>query len=120
MPSEKSVLIVDDDTSILEALELTFNSYGYRTKSLASAKDVDSVITEFKPDIIILDVLLSGIDGKEICKRLKADSETRKIPVIMVSAHPDIARSAHICGANDFLEKPFDLDNLINKVKKLA
>ncbi len=65
-------------------------------------------------------MLLSGIVGREVCKELKSDKSTKSTPVIMVSAHPDVARSARSCGANDFLEKPFDLDNLITKVEKFT
>jgi DNA-binding response OmpR family regulator len=118
MSSKKRVLIVDDDTSILEALELTFQSFGYQTKTLASAEEILVAIKSYKPDVIILDVLLSGVDGKVVCSNLKANKEVAGIPVIMVSAHPDLRKSAESCGADDYLEKPFDLDNLIQKVEK--
>lgn len=120
MSSTKRVLIVDDDTSILEALDLTFQSFGYQTHTLPSADGVDVVIHEFKPDLIILDVLLSGADGKVVCTNLKHNPKTKNIPVIMVSAHPDLGNSARACGADDFLEKPFDLDILLNKAEGLT
>jgi DNA-binding response OmpR family regulator len=120
MSSVKRVLVVDDDASILEALELTFEAFGYRTRCLAAADKVYATVKDFKPDVIVLDVLLSGFDGKEVCKKLKADKTTRGVPVIMVSAHPDMAMSARASGANDFLEKPFELDSLIKKVEQYA
>jgi CheY-like chemotaxis protein len=72
------------------------------------------------PDVILLDVLLSGEDGREICRKLKADPQRQHIPVIMLSAHADASKVADTSGADDFLEKPFDVDALIAIVKKYA
>ncbi len=116
----KKVLIIDDDSAILEALQLTFDSFGYKTNALAKGEEAINEAFKFKPDLIILDVLLSGIDGKVVCKNIKEDPKLKKIPIVMISAHPDVKKSALDAGANDFLEKPFDLDILIKKVEKLT
>ena len=63
-------------------------------------------------------LLLSGADGRVICKNLKAEDETRHIPIIMVSAHPSAGRSIREAGADEFLEKPFEMEALLNKVAK--
>jgi CheY-like chemotaxis protein len=68
------------------------------------------------PDLILLDVLLSGKDGREIVKYLKRKAETKAIPVIMFSAHPSAEETARAAGADDFLAKPFDIEVLLDKI----
>ena len=70
------------------------------------------------PDLILLDVLLSGKDGREIVKRLKSQEETRHIPVIMFSAHPSAEKTARAAGADDFVAKPFEMDEILAKIAK--
>ena len=118
MAQKKKVLIVDDDEDILEALELSFQSEGYSTKTLAKGKLVYKTAERFKPHAIVLDVLLSGEDGRDICKKLKANSKTKHTPVIMISAYPDPQSSVFSAGANDFIAKPFDIRDLIKTVDK--
>jgi DNA-binding response OmpR family regulator len=68
------------------------------------------------PDLILIDVLLSGKDGREIVKSLKSQQETKQIPTIMFSAHPSAEETMQQAGADDFLEKPFDIDVLLAKI----
>jgi CheY-like chemotaxis protein len=68
------------------------------------------------PQLILVDVLLSGRDGREIVKHLKSQDETKHIPVIMFSAHPSAEETAKKAGAEDFLAKPFDIDVLLAKI----
>jgi DNA-binding response OmpR family regulator len=75
-------------------------------------------IETFKPDLILLDVLISGYDGRVICKQLKSNEETKHIPIIMFSAHPGAAATIADYGANDFISKPFDVDHLLKKVNE--
>lgn len=115
----KKVLIVDDDTDILEVLNLLFEFSGYQTKATPDASDTCKLVEEFQPNAIVMDVLLSGYDGREICRRLKAAQTTKDIPVVMISAHPDAARSTREAGADDFVAKPFDINVLLEKIEKL-
>jgi DNA-binding response OmpR family regulator len=113
----KKIFVVDDERSILEALEFMLLEEGFdvRTASRGSALlDLDNEL----PDVILLDVLLSGEDGREITRRLKKQERTRNIPIIMISAHPNAQQSVRDCGADDFLPKPFDIDDLLDKVKQ--
>jgi CheY-like chemotaxis protein len=71
------------------------------------------------PDLVLLDMLLSGKDGREIVRQLKSDEKTKHIPVIMFSAHPSAERTAFEAGADDFVEKPFDIDVLLHKIERL-
>ena len=114
----KKILVVDDDEGILEAFELVLTEAGYEVE--LSTKDGEYIwgrIKDNRPDLIILDVLLSGSDGRTICKRLKGDKTTKSIPIIMVSAHPDAEKSVKDCGADDFIPKPFEMINLLKKVQ---
>ncbi|RJQ25375.1 response regulator, partial [Candidatus Parcubacteria bacterium] len=71
-----------------------------------------------KPDLIIMDVWIGGIDGNELAKKIKLEESTKKIPIILISALADLSKIASECRADDYIEKPFEIDNLINIVKK--
>jgi len=74
-------------------------------------------IDECVPDLILLDVMLAGLDGREICKKIKSTESTKNIPVIMVSATPAVNQTVRDFGANDFVAKPFDIFQLLNKIE---
>lgn len=112
------VLVVDDDVDILEAVEMTLESVGYETYALDEGENIVDEVISYKPDLIILDVLISGKDGRTICKELKDYSKTKDIPVIMMSAHPSAKETSYKCGADDFIAKPFDIDDLLDCIKK--
>ena len=114
----KKILIVDDDPGILEALSMILEESGFTTDVTTKGTETYSKITKFTPDLIILDVLMSGSDGREICKKIKKDETTKHIPIIMISAHPNAEKSIQECGANDFLPKPFEMKDLLVKIKK--
>jgi DNA-binding response OmpR family regulator len=71
----------------------------------------------FEPDLIVLDVLLSGVDGRIICKKLKHSPESKHIPIIMFSAHPGAQKNMKDFGADDFLPKPFESNKLIERIE---
>jgi DNA-binding response OmpR family regulator len=110
------ILVVDDDSDILSVMETLLTMKGFEVKGIANGGYIFPVIGTFKPDIILLDVLISGQDGRTICKKLKSNNETRLIPVIMFSAHPGAAAAIAEYGADDFIAKPFDVANLLQKV----
>lgn len=113
----KQVYIIDDEESILEALKYMFLEEGYEV-TISSHGD-DLLKSDGKlPDIIILDVLLSGKDGRDIAKKLKNTDKTRRIPIIMMSAHPNAGIMIRECGADDFLAKPFNTSDLLGVVEK--
>lgn len=114
----KKILVVDDDEGILDALSLILSEAGYTVKTLIKGDEVFTKLTKFHPDIILLDVLMSGKDGRDICKILKANQKTKQIPIIMISAHPSAQEGAVKFGADDFLAKPFDTKDLFKKIKK--
>jgi DNA-binding response OmpR family regulator len=116
----KKVLVVDDDPDILDAIQMILLSSGFDPVTTTNGEEVYQKINEHKPDVIILDVLLSGHDGRAICRNLKTDMQTENIPVLMISAHPSAKDSVKACGAEAFLAKPFSIGDLIKDINKLS
>jgi len=110
------ILVVDDDVDILSVMEILLTMKGFEVEVIAKGENIFPKIESFKPDLILLDVLISGFDGRSICRKLKENVETQQIPVIMFSAHPGAAATIAEYGANDFIAKPFDVTNLLAKV----
>ena len=111
------ILIVDDDESILDSISMTLEDEGYFVSTTPKGEETYKIVDEFMPDLILLDILMSGKDGREICKNLKKDENTKNIPVILISAHPSAAESYHQSGAEDFLAKPFELSSLLTIIE---
>ncbi|SEM59078.1 two-component system, OmpR family, response regulator MprA/putative two-component system response regulator [Mucilaginibacter gossypiicola] len=111
----KKIMIADDDPGIVDAVEMLLEFEGYEVTSTVDGATVLDMKDEL-PDLLLLDIWMSGEDGRDICKKLKQNELTKDIPVIMISASRDIRDSAMIAGADDFLAKPFDMDELLKKV----
>lgn len=114
----KKVLVVDDDEAIVDAVTLLLEDSGYEVESTYNGQETYEKVALFKPDVILLDVLISGTDGRDICNKLKKDKNT--IPIIMISAHPSAMQGAQGCNADDFLAKPFETQELLHKVSKFS
>lgn len=112
------ILVVDDNKDIVWVVETILKRYGFDVISTMKGEEVISKAKKFNPQIILLDVFLSGIDGIEICNSLKMLPETRDIPIIMFSAHTNRQDVMKFCGADDFLSKPFDANELVKKINK--
>ena len=110
------ILIVDDDVDILSVMEILWTTKGFEVEVTQKGENTFPKIESFKPDLILLDVLISGHDGRTICKKLKSNDDTKHIPIIMFSAHPAAAAVIEEYGADDFISKPFDVNNLLQKV----
>ncbi len=110
------ILVVDDDIDILSVMEILLSMKGFEVEVTSKGENTFPKIESFKPDLILLDVLISGHDGRAICKQLKSNKSTRHIPIIMFSAHPGAAATISDYGADDFIAKPFDVNNLMQKV----
>lgn len=115
---QKKVLIIDDDDSILDAMCLILEDVGYTVVATEKGSETLHKAKTFKPHIILLDVLMSGFDGREICKTLKSDFSTKHIPIVMVSAHPGVAKKISEFGADDFLAKPFEVADLLAIIER--
>jgi DNA-binding response OmpR family regulator len=115
------ILVVDDDPGVLDALRVLFESEGYRVQTCEKGDYAASLRDSARalPDLIVLDVLLSGKDGRAICRELKSGATTRHIPVVMISAHPGAEQSVKEVGADAFVAKPFAIDDLLATVAAL-
>ncbi len=113
---QKKILVVDDEPDILEFLQIILQEEGYNVTITDKAEYLEKLNGSGLPNLILLDMLLSGKDGREIVKYLKSQEKTRHIPIIMFSAHPSAEERARKAGADDFVSKPFDIDVLLNKI----
>jgi len=115
----KKIMIADDDPGIVDAIGMLLEFEGYKVISTVDGLTVLDMENEL-PDLLLLDIRMSGEDGREICKKLKQVETTKNIPIIMVSASYGIKESALAAGADDFLAKPFEMNDLLNKIKSLT
>lgn len=95
-------------------LEALLKTKGYRVSLKEDVNSIGEFLNEVQPDIILMDMLLSGADGREICKKIKADSTLAEIPLVMLSAYPQAEGDCLAAGANGFIEKPFDMKHLLD------
>lgn len=117
MNTPKRITVADDDPGILDAVGMMLEMEGYEVNATLNGNTIFNEEDRL-PDIYVLDIWMSGSDGREICKKLKSDAHTRNIPVILISASNDLKRSAETAGADDFLAKPFEIDMLLAKIEK--
>lgn len=114
----RRILAVDDNEDILEVLQLILEDSGYKVTTLANGGLLFDKINEYKPNLILLDIMLGNYDGRELCKALKAKKETHNIPVILISANQNLSdRFLPDNAPDDFLAKPFDINDLLSKVQ---
>ena len=113
----KTILIVDDEPDIVMAIETILEEAGYAVMSATQSESMMRHLRQGRlPDLILLDMVLAGQRGTEIAGALKRHQETRHIPILMLSAHPDAEQEASSAGADGFIPKPFDLDDLLATV----
>jgi two-component system phosphate regulon response regulator PhoB len=113
------ILAVDDDKDILEVLQYILEDSGYEVETLANGQDIFDTINQNPPDLILLDIMLGNLDGRDLCRKVKTNKETRNIPVILISASHDVSQSLNQIGApDDFIAKPFDIDELLGSISR--
>jgi DNA-binding response OmpR family regulator len=116
---KKRVLVADDDPGICDALSLILMDAGYDVTTTLDGRSVLDLNSDL-PDLILLDIRMSGIDGREVCRQLKSQSHTTHIPVVMISANRDTPVIAGEVGAEGFVMKPFEMDDLLAVVEEHA
>jgi len=114
----KKILIFDDDVAILEVVTIIFEENGYDVKISETSHDILEKVGECKPDVILMDNWIPKIGGVEATKILKNNEEFKHIPVIYMTANNNIAALASEALADDYISKPFNLDDLEEKVAK--
>lgn len=115
----KRILIIDDDPDLRTVMDISLQKHGYVVDTASKKDEVMGKLEEFKPSVVLLDVLLSGHDGRSICQQIKGQDTTKDVSVIMVSAHPSAGENISSYGADDFIGKPFNVDTLIRKLEGL-
>lgn len=114
----KKILVLDDDLDILVVMQLLFKVKGFNVLTISRWEEIYDKADTFKPDLILLDVLLSGNDGRDICKVIKKKASTRHIPVILFSANPSIAKNLAEYHADGFIHKPFEVNELLTIINQ--
>ena len=115
------ILIVDDESSARAALETLLRREGYDVHDAADGRSALAACSDFKPDLILLDILMPGIDGFEVCRRIKETPETRLTPVVLITGLSDTEDRIRgiTAGADDFLSKPIDINELLARTRSL-
>jgi DNA-binding response OmpR family regulator len=116
----KKIIIVDDNRDIVEVMTLMLEIEGYDVLGLVNPEEVIDEVRNFVPNLIILDVMLGEIDGRDICHHLKTSSDTKAIPIMMFSAvHNLKSILENRCDADDFISKPFNVEIILSKIVTL-
>ena len=119
--AKENILVVDDEEDVLELVRYNLNKNGYSVLTAASGEDAVVKARAKLPDLVILDLMLPGIDGLEVCKKLKGDSKTERIPIVMLTAkgeEADVITGLEL-GADDYVTKPFSPKVLLARVKRI-
>ena len=116
--NSKKVMIIDDNEDILTMLKTMLQMRGYSVFIKMNVISIEDSIIEINPDLIIMDMLLSGSDSRVICKALKNDKRFSQIPILMISAHPNAKENCLKAGADMYLGKPFDMKEIFLSIEK--
>jgi two-component system response regulator MtrA len=114
------ILVVEDDPQVARLIALVLQRNGYQSQVVADGQTALAKARENKPSMIFADLTIKGMGGDALCSALKSAPETREIPYIVVSGDRDIAEKARLCGADDYMGKPFEFDDLVRLVTKYA
>ncbi|WP_295767120.1 response regulator [uncultured Mucilaginibacter sp.] len=117
--SDKKVLICDDDEGILDMLGLILSDSGYQTIPVQNSLQIYEEIKREKPDLVLLDLWMPVLSGDQVLRTLRKSPETENLRVIVISASREGERIATEAGADGFLAKPFDLEQLISRVEQV-
>lgn len=109
----KRILAVEDDKDILDIYQHIFNEAGYEVYTSLTGKDLQELISEFHPALVLLDINLGELNGVDLCRQLKDDPTTAGISVLLVSANLHISELVTLSGADGYIPKPFDLEDLL-------
>jgi len=120
MQDKFKILVVDDDPDIGTMIKMMLEYKGYAVTVTDRGDMAEDLLRNDGYDLMIMDMLLSGVNGIDICARVKKNQETSEIPVLMISAHPNAKDICLQAGADEFISKPFDMEEMFSKIRKLA
>lgn len=112
------ILLVEDDEGIVDALVTILESEGHDVTVLKDGATVEPYLESQTPDIILLDLWVPHVSGNELCERIKKRPDTKSIPLVIVSANHAAPRIAKQCGADGFVAKPFEMDELLQTIAR--
>ena len=115
-----NILVVDDDPDIGSMLKMMLEYKGYAVTLLSNAGKTEQQLSNQLADLVILDMLIAGTNGTDVCRSIKSNPLSARVPVLMISALPDARKTCIDAGANDFISKPFEMQDLLAKVSKLV
>ena len=114
------ILVVEDDPQVAQLIALVLKRNGYPSQIVSDGQSALQEAKAKRPSMIVADLSIKGMGGDALCHALKSQPETKEIPYIVVSGDGDIADKARRCGADAYMGKPFEFDDLIRLVKKYA
>lgn len=114
-----NILVVDDSEELLETFTFIFQKHDFNVHAASSIDKMNDLLQEQIPDLILMDVVMSGDDGRSICKDLKTRNALKDVPVILMSASPKKLKNYKLYNADDILEKPFGIKDLFSKTNML-
>ena len=120
MNKKALVLVLDDDPDICTMITIMLQYNGYDAADANSEEEALKVLSSTHVDLVIMDMLLSGVNGTDVCRRLKQNKKTSSVPVLMFSAHPNAKTACLAAGADDFIAKPFDMNDMMSKIHFLV
>jgi excisionase family DNA binding protein len=116
---KRKVLLVDDDAELVELMNKVLEEDGrFEVRIASNGFDAGMMVKEYRPDLIVLDVMLPDINGKEVCHRVRADTTLEDVRILCISGmiEEDKVQELRLSGADDFLHKPFDIEELIDRM----
>lgn len=115
----KKIYVVEDNDDIRELVEYLLETEGYTVFGFPNASTFEEEIKSSKPDALVLDIMLPDGNGIDICNKLKSMEATKGIPVLLMSANTNVSMIRSQSKADDFIGKPFDIDDLVGRVRQL-
>jgi DNA-binding response OmpR family regulator len=113
-----TVLLVDDDEDLLHIVELKLKAEGFQILISLNGDNVRGIIAHYRPDLVLLDLHMQGVDGSDICKDIKSDPHISSIPILLFSANDNIKAIKEECGADGYIAKPFQTKNLAQTIQR--
>ncbi|MES3018283.1 MAG: response regulator [Bacteroidota bacterium] len=114
---QQRILVIDNDQDILDAVNAALTMENYSVETSPIVEDIFQMIQEKNPDLILIDYLLYGINGGELCHMIKSEASTSHLPVIIFSGYPKVIQSLGTYECDAFISKPFELDNFMAVIK---
>ena len=116
----QKILVIDDSKELLEMIEFILQHNGHHVKTATTKKTALEQVVQFQPTVILMDVRLNNDDGRALCKEIKSDMLSKPVFIFLLSASPELLLDYRSCCADGVIEKPFDIDTIINKIAAIT